>query len=44
MNPTADDHCVIEVDGLRTVVRIRLHGLELPDLARLSRAIAGVDS
>ena len=41
--PTACDDCVIEVDGPQTTVRLRLHGVGLPDLARLSRAIAGVD-
>lgn len=44
MNPSAGDGCVIEVDGPRTTVRIRLHGMGLPDLARLSRVIAGVDA
>jgi hypothetical protein len=44
MNRAADDACVIEVDGRGTMVRIRCHGLGLPDLARLSRAIAGVDA
>ena len=44
MNPTACDDCVIEVEGPRPTVRIRLHGVGLPDLARLSRAIAGVDA
>ena len=44
MNPTADDQCVIEVEGLRTTVRIRMPGVGLPDLARLSRAIAGIDA
>jgi hypothetical protein len=41
--PRRDD-CVIEVDGPRTTVRIRLHRIELPDVARLSRAIAGVEA
>ena len=44
MPPTACNDAVIEVDGPRTTVRIRLHGMELPDLARLSRVIAGVDA
>jgi hypothetical protein len=44
MPPAACDDCVIEVEGPRTTVRMRLHGIELPDLARLSRAIAGVDA
>ena len=42
--PTGDDGCVIEVEGLRTTVRIRLHRVGLPDLAQLSRAIAGIDA
>jgi len=41
---TGTDDCVIEVEGLGTTVRIRLHGVGLPDLAQLSRAIAGVDA
>ena len=41
---TRRDDCVIEVDGPRTTVRIRLHRIELPDVARLSRAIAGVEA
>jgi hypothetical protein len=44
MPPTAGDDSVIEVDGPRATVRIRLHGIGLPDLARLSRIIAGVDA
>jgi len=44
MSPAACDDCVIELDGPRTTVRIRLHGMGLPDLARLSRVIAGVDA
>jgi hypothetical protein len=43
-NPTGDDDCVIEVEGLRTTVRLRLRRVELPDLAQLSRAIAGIDA
>ena len=43
-HPTGNDDCVIEVEGLRTTVRIRLHRVGLPDLAQLSRAIAGVDA
>jgi hypothetical protein len=35
---------VIEVEGPRTTVRLRLHGVELADLVRLSRALAGVDA
>jgi hypothetical protein len=42
--PSACDDCLIEVEGPRTTVRLRLHGIGLPDLARLSRAIAGVDA
>ena len=44
MDPPTCDDCVIEVDGPRTTVRVRLHGVGLPDVARLSRAIAGVDA
>ena len=44
MNSAADEDCVIEVDGLRTTVRLRLHKVGLADLAQLSRAIAGVDA
>ena len=44
MNPFAGGDAVIEVEGPRTTVRLRLHGVELPDLARLSRALAGVDA
>jgi hypothetical protein len=44
MPPTACGDCVIEVEGPRTTVRLRLHGIGLPDLARLSRAIAGVEA
>lgn len=44
MPPTVSDDAVIEVDGPRATVRIRVHGLALPDLARLSRVIAGVDA
>jgi hypothetical protein len=39
---TCDD-CLIEVNGPRSTVRLHLHGVELPGLARLSRAIAGGD-
>ena len=44
MAPTACDDSVIEVDGPRATVRIRVHGMGLTDLARLSRVIAGVDA
>ena len=44
MSPTAGDDAVIEVDGPRATVRIRVHGMGLTDLARLSRVIAGVDA
>ena len=44
MPPTVGDDAVIEVDGPRATVRIRLHGMALTDLARLSRVIAGVDA
>lgn len=42
MDPSADGGCVIELDGVGTTVRVRLHGVGLSDLARVSRAIAGV--
>lgn len=41
--PTADA-CVIEIEGPRATVRIRLNGLALPDLARLSRALVGAEA
>jgi hypothetical protein len=41
--PTCDD-CVIEVEGPRTTVRIRLRGIGLTELARFSRALADVDA
>ena len=44
MPSTACNDSVIEVDGPRATVRIRVHGIDLPDLARLSRVIAGVDA
>jgi hypothetical protein len=44
MSPAACADCVIELDGPRSTVRLRLHGMGLPDLARLSRVIAGVDA
>ena len=44
MNPPASGDSVIEVEGPRTIVRLRLPGIELPDLVRLSRALAGVDA
>jgi hypothetical protein len=44
MHPNADGPCVIELDGVRTTVRIRLQGMDLPDLVWFSRAIAGVDA
>ena len=42
--PTARDACVIEIEGPRATVRIRLNGVALPDLARLSRALSGADA
>jgi hypothetical protein len=42
--PTARDACVIEIEGPRATVRLRLNGLSLPDLARLSRALSGADA
>lgn len=44
MPPGGGDDTVIEVDGPRATVRIRLHGMALLDVARLSRVIAGVDA
>jgi hypothetical protein len=44
MNPPAGDDYVIEVEGPRPTVRLRLHGVTLPDLVWLSRALAGVDA
>ena len=41
---SALSECVIEVDGPRMTLRIRLHAVGLPDVARLSRALAGVDA
>ena len=43
-NPPASGDVVIEVEGPRTTVRLRLPGVELPDLVRLSRALTGVDA
>ena len=43
-NRPAGDDSVIEVEGPRTTVRLRLHGVGLPDRVRLSRALAGVDA
>ena len=43
-NPPASGDAVIEVEGPRTTVRLRLHGVGFSDLARLSRALAGVDA
>ena len=43
-NSVADEDCVIEIEGLRTTVRLRLHNVGLCDLAQLSRALAGVDA
>ena len=44
MPPTVGGDLVIEIDGPRATVRIGLHGMALPDVARLSRVIAGVDA
>jgi len=41
---SAGGDCVIEIVGPLASVRIRVHGMGLPDLARLSRVIAGVDA
>ena len=43
MPPTVGGDAVIEMDGPRGTVRIRVHGMGLPDMARLSRVLAGVD-
>jgi hypothetical protein len=43
-NPPASGDSVIEVEGPRTTVRLRLHGVGLPDLVWLSRALAGVEA
>jgi len=34
---------VIEVDGPRTTIRLHLHGVGVSDVARLSRALTGMD-
>ena len=40
--PATDrDRCVIEVEGARTTVRLRLNGLTLTDLAELTRLVVG---
>jgi hypothetical protein len=40
--PATDrDACVIEVEGARTTVRLRLNGLALTDLAELTRLVVG---
>ena len=40
----AGDACVIEVEGPRSTVRVRLPHVGMPELARLARAIAGMDA
>ncbi len=42
--PAARDACVIEIESPRATVRIRLNGLALDDLARLSRALVGAEA
>ena len=42
-SPVLED-CVIEVDGRQTILRIRLKGVGCAEVARLSRALAGVDA
>lgn len=42
--PTGAADWVIEIDGPRTHLRLRVPGMALPDLVRLSRALAGVDA
>ena len=44
MPPTVGGDSVIEIDGPWATVRIRLHGMALADVARLSRVIAGVEA
>jgi hypothetical protein len=42
--PIACNDWVIEVEGPRSTVRLRGHGIGLADLARLTRAMTGVDA
>ena len=42
--PSVGDACVVEIDGPRATVRLRLTGVSLADLADLSRTLAGVDA
>ena len=44
MPPTVGGDAVIEIDWPGAMVRIRVHGMALPDVARLSRVLAGVDA
>ena len=40
-SPSDRDACVIEVEGARTTVRLRLKGLALTDLAEFTRLVVG---
>ena len=42
--PPGAGECVIEIDGARATVCIRVPGLTLADLATLSRTLAGTDA
>ena len=42
--PRGAGECVIEIDGARATVCIRVPGLTLADLATLSRTLAGADA
>ena len=42
--PIARDAYVIEIDGPRATVRLRLTGVALADLAQLGRTLAGADA
>jgi hypothetical protein len=39
--PPAPDACVIEVEGVRTAVRVRLNGLAVTELAEFTRLVVG---
>jgi hypothetical protein len=43
MAPPTCDACVLELEGPRSLVRVRLPRVGLPELAHLSRLIAGVE-
>ena len=42
--PSARSEYIIEIDGPRATVRMRVTGLALADLARLTRTLAGADA